>query len=66
MARAFTETPACAEPADFLACIREGRCAAGGEAGNPLVMAHGTYSTAFQYAKARLALKPGDPGTGLM
>jgi glycosyltransferase involved in cell wall biosynthesis len=66
IARAFTETPACAEPTDFLACIRDGKCAAGGEAGNPLVMAHGTYSTAFQYAKARLALKPGDPGTGLM
>jgi len=66
IARAFTETAACAEPAEFLGKIRAGDCAAGGEAGSPLVMAHGTYSTAFQYAKARLALKPGDPSTGLM
>lgn len=66
LGRAFTESPAVNEAEEFLRNIREGRCVACGQAGSPLVMAHGTYSTAFQYAKARLALKPGDPGTALM
>lgn len=65
-ARAFTSVPACKEPADFLNHLRAGNCEAGGEAGTPLTLAHSTYSTAFQYAKARLPLKPGDPATGLM
>lgn len=64
--RAFTATPSCADAAGFLDHVRGGRCEAGGEAGTPLSLAHSTYSTAFQYAKARLALKPGDPATGLM
>lgn len=66
LARAHTEVPACGDAAEFLESIRGGNCVACGEPGNPLVMAHGTYSTAFQYAKAKLALKPGDPGMGLM
>ena len=66
LARAFTEAPHCAEAGDFLESIRSGRCAASGQPGTPLTLAHSTYSTAFQYAKARLALKPGDPATGLM
>jgi len=65
-ARAFTSTPACQEPAEFLDHLRNGRCEAGGEPGTPLTLAHSTYSTAFQYAKARLSLKPGDPATGLL
>ena len=65
-ARAFTSAPACKEPGEFLDHLRNGRCEAGGESGTPLTLAHSTYSTAFQYAKARLSLKPGDPGTGLL
>lgn len=65
-ARAFTLVPQCREASEFLDHVRNGSCEAGGEAGTPLTLAHSTYSTAFQYAKARLALKPGDPGTGLM
>ncbi len=64
--RAFTSVPACRTTAEFLGHVREGRCEAGGEAGTPLTLAHGTYNTAFQYAKARLSLKPGDPTTGLL
>jgi glycosyltransferase involved in cell wall biosynthesis len=66
LARAFTEAPRCADAAEFLARIRSGDCAPGGEPGTPLAMAHGTYSTAFEYAKARLARKPGNPTAGLM
>jgi len=65
-ARAFTVAPSCKEASEFLDHIRDGRCEAGGESGTPLTLAHSTYSTAFQYAKARLSLKPGDPGTGLL
>ena len=64
--RAFTSTPASKETREFLDHVRAGRCEAGGESGTPLTLAHSTYSTAFQYAKARLSLKPGDPATGLM
>jgi len=66
LARAWTEAPHGASAGEFLDHLREGRCAAAGEPGTPLTLAHSTYSTAFQYAKARLALKPGDPATGLM
>lgn len=66
MARAYTETPSCESVAEFLAHIREGRCEPKGEGGTPLVMAHGTYNTAYQYAKAKFASKPGTPGIGLI
>jgi glycosyltransferase involved in cell wall biosynthesis len=65
-AGAFTETPACMDEGDFLQNLREGRCHAGGRAGTPLAMAHGTYSTAFAYAKTRLPLKPGEPASALL
>ena len=65
-AGAFTETPVCATAEEFLQNIREGRCHAAGRPGTPLAMAHGTYSTAFEYAKARLPLKPGDPTAALL
>lgn len=65
-ASAFTETPACADVAAFLENIRAGCCTAGGEPGTPLAMAHGTYSTAIEYAKARLPIKSGDPASALV
>ena len=65
-ARAFTEAPGCADVEGFLNHIRDGQCAACGESGTPLSLAHGTYSTAFDYAKARLSIKPGAPAAGLM
>jgi glycosyltransferase involved in cell wall biosynthesis len=63
---AFTETPAAADALSFLENIRTGRCEVGGQPGTPLAMAHGTYSTAIEYAKARLPLKPGDPTSVLL
>ena len=65
-ASAFTETPESKDAADFLNHIREGRCEAGGISGTPLRLAHSTYSTAFEYAKARLPLKPGEPAATLL
>lgn len=65
-AGAFTETASCATAGAFLQNIRGGSCQAGGRAGTPLAMAHGTYGTAIEYARARLPLKPGDPTAALL
>lgn len=65
-ARAFTETPEAASVHEFLAHVRDGRCKPQGEPGNSLAMAHGTYNVAFQFAKAKFALKADDPGVGLV
>lgn len=65
-ARAFTVTPEAKSAAEFLAHIREGRCEARGEGGNPLALAHGTYNTAYQFLKAKFAMKPGEPAAGLL
>ncbi|MDD5199893.1 MAG: glycosyltransferase [Terrimicrobiaceae bacterium] len=64
--RAWTVTPNAASPAEFLAHLREGRCEPGGKAGDALVLAHGTYNVAFQYAKDRFALRSEEPGVGLI
>ncbi|MEI8292542.1 MAG: glycosyltransferase [bacterium] len=65
-AGAFTETPPCSDTAGFLEHLRAGRCHAAGHSGTPLATAHGTYSTAIEYAKARLPLKPGEPSSVLL
>ncbi len=65
-ARAWTEVPPSQTAADFLASVREGHCSASGEGGTPLALAHGTYSTAFRYLKAKFAMRPNDPGAGLI
>ncbi len=65
-ARAFTEAPASATAGEFLEHLRAGNCEARGEAGGPLAMAHGTYNVAFQFAKARFAVRSGEPGIGLI
>jgi glycosyltransferase involved in cell wall biosynthesis len=64
--RAWTETPTCATPEEFLAHVREGRCEPGGKPGDALVQAHGAYNVAFQYAKDRFAIRSDEPGIGLL
>ncbi len=66
LARAFTETPAASDSGAFLDAVRRGDCAPAGTPGNALVFAHGTYSTAFLYAKSRFPMKEGDPAIGLL
>lgn len=65
-ARAYTETPACATPDEFLEHVRAGRCEARGLGGTPLTLAHSTYSTAFQYVRAKFSKNPADPGAVLL
>jgi glycosyltransferase involved in cell wall biosynthesis len=64
--RAWTEAPTCSTPEEFLAHVRDGRCEPGGKTGDALVIAHGTYNVAFQYAKDRFALRSEEPGVGLL
>jgi glycosyltransferase involved in cell wall biosynthesis len=65
-ARAWTEVPLSQAEADFLANVREGNCEAAGEGGTPLALAHGTYSTAFHYLKAKFSMQGNDAGAGLI
>jgi glycosyltransferase involved in cell wall biosynthesis len=65
-ARAWTEVPSSQAAADFLTNIREGKCEAAGEGGTPLALAHGTYSTAFHYLKAKFSMQGNDAGAGLV
>jgi glycosyltransferase involved in cell wall biosynthesis len=64
--RAWTETPTCGSPEEFLAHVRDGRCEPGGKPGDALVQAHGAYNVAFQYAKDRFAIRSDEPGIGLL
>jgi glycosyltransferase involved in cell wall biosynthesis len=65
-ARAWTEVPRSQAAADFLENVREGKCEAAGEGGTPLALAHGTYSTAFHYLKAKFSMRGNDAGAGLI
>ncbi|MBA2623499.1 MAG: glycosyltransferase [Chthoniobacterales bacterium] len=49
LASAFTETPAAASAADFLAHIRTGKCTASGHGGSPLALSHGFYNTLSRF-----------------
>jgi glycosyltransferase involved in cell wall biosynthesis/predicted metal-dependent phosphoesterase TrpH len=65
-ARAWTEVPWSEAAGEFLAKVREGQCEAAGQGGTPLALAHGTYSTAFHYLKAKLSMRGNDAGAGLI
>ncbi|MFV0337121.1 MAG: glycosyltransferase [Chthoniobacterales bacterium] len=64
--RAWTETSKANSVEEFLKKIRDGKCEAKGKGGTPILMAHGTYSTVFDFAKAHLSKKPNDPGVVLL
>jgi len=65
-ARAFTETEAAATPDGFLEKLAAGEVAPKGEGGTPLLLAHNTYSVAFQYAKAKLLARKEDASTAAL
>jgi len=46
---AYTQTPACHTPAEFLRHVDEGRCQALGKAGTPLALTHGLYNTIYRF-----------------
>jgi glycosyltransferase involved in cell wall biosynthesis/predicted metal-dependent phosphoesterase TrpH len=53
-AAAYTETPACGSPAEFLECIRRGQTQVRGAGGTPLALSHSLYNTAYSFAKDKL------------
>ena len=54
-ASAFTETDGGASPAEFLAAIREGRCAMRGTGGTPLAVSHGLYNNLRHFLGEKVA-----------
>ncbi len=48
-ASAWTETPDCTDPAEFLAAVRAGNCEARGTGGTPLALSHGLYNTIYKF-----------------
>ena len=46
---AWTETPDCQTPAEFLRHIAEGRCEPCGKPGTPLSLSHGLYNTVYRF-----------------
>jgi hypothetical protein len=63
LASAFTETPAAASAAEFLAHVVSGDCTAHGTGGTPLTLSHGFYNTlgTFIQDRFRERLGPGAP-----
>ena len=57
--RTWTEFPSHVRtPEELLACLREGRCRPGGEAGSSLKLAHNFYGVGIRYFSQRAARKP--------
>jgi glycosyltransferase involved in cell wall biosynthesis len=54
-ASAYTEAPDSESVEEFFYFIGKGDCVARGEAGTPLVIAHGLYNTAYQFAKDKFS-----------
>jgi glycosyltransferase involved in cell wall biosynthesis len=52
---AYTETPTAKAVTDFLQFIDRGQCVTRGVGGTPLVIAHGLYNTAYQFAKDKFS-----------
>jgi len=65
-ARAYTETPAAADPGEFLEQLKAGNVSPVGEGGTPLLLAHNTYSVAIQYTKAKLLSGKEDASTAAL
>jgi len=66
LGRAWTEAEGPPDPASFLERVRGGNCVACGKGGNPIIMAHGDYQTAYTYIKKRFSLTPNSPGIDLI
>jgi glycosyltransferase involved in cell wall biosynthesis len=54
-ASAYTEAPSCRTAVEFCQFIAKGDCVPRGPGGTPLVIAHGLYNTAYQFAKDKFS-----------
>ncbi len=54
-ASAYTETPPSRDVAEFFRWVGKGDCITRGQGGTPLVISHGLYNTAYQFAKDKFS-----------
>jgi glycosyltransferase involved in cell wall biosynthesis len=54
-ASAYTEAPACGSVGEYLQFIEKGDCVSRGQSGTPLVISHGLYNLAYQFAKDKFS-----------
>src|SRR5215510_4393131 len=54
-ASAYTEAPSCKTVSHFFHFIEKGDCVPRGQGGTPLVISHGLYNTAYQFAKDKFS-----------
>src|SRR6202043_3680580 len=52
---AYTEAPDCGSVREFFHFIGKGDCVTRGQGGTPLVISHGLYNTAYQFAKDKFS-----------
>ena len=48
---AWTATPRCKTPAEFLRHVQLGKCEMGGKGGTPLALSHGLYNTIYSFVR---------------
>jgi glycosyltransferase involved in cell wall biosynthesis len=54
-ASAYTEAPSCKTASEFFQFIEKGDCVPRGQGGTPLIISHGLYNTAYQFAKDKFS-----------
>jgi glycosyltransferase involved in cell wall biosynthesis len=54
-ATAYTEAPTCGSVEEYFRYIAKGDCVTRGQSGTPLVISHGLYNLAYQFAKDKYA-----------
>ncbi len=62
---AYTETPGGRTPEEFLGFVAGGNCLTRGQGGTPIVISHGLYNLAYQFAKDRFS-KNVSPNLGFL
>lgn len=60
---AWTETPFCETPEEFLRHIQAGECEPAGKGGTPLALSHGLYNTIYSFARDKFMGGGGQGGS---
>ncbi|MCX6968075.1 MAG: histidinol-phosphatase, partial [Verrucomicrobia bacterium] len=63
---AWTETPECKTPAEFLGHVAAGRCETGGKGGTPLALSHSLYNTIYSFARDKFMNNGASSSGGLV
>ncbi len=62
---AWTQTPECQTPAEFLRHVQAGRCETGGKGGTPLALSHSLYNTTYSFVRDKF-MNDSASGSGLV